>query len=169
MWGVPHKLAAYVGLHFRFSPVRPALSFAGSAGRRRKKSQQEASGSNERLSQSLSTNTQVPAGQMMASKGHTVLTWLRLRGCTPFVTTRCGRYPVGVIQHPDDCPLTEATGLVLLVLLRMPERFCHFNPFFLLMLHACTMPTMQNTAPTFATELFLQLQLKIRLYKKRPF
>lgn len=52
------------------------------------------------------------------------LTWLRLRGCTPLVTTRWERYPVGVMQHPDDCPLTEATGLLLLLLLRMPAR-CH--------------------------------------------
>lgn len=48
------------------------------------------------------------------------LTWLRLSGCAALVPPRCARYPVGVIQHPDDCPLTEATGLVLL--LRRPEK-----------------------------------------------
>lgn len=78
---------------------------------------------------------QLTASCSKASKSHTVITWLRLRGCTPFVTTRCDRYPVGVIQHPDDCPLTEATGLVLLVPLRMPERFQKLNPFFPLTLH----------------------------------
>lgn len=45
--------------------------------------------------------------------------WLRLSGCAALVPPRGTRYPVGVIQHPDDCPLTEATGLVLL--LRRPE------------------------------------------------
>lgn len=48
------------------------------------------------------------------------LTWLRLSGCAALVPPRCARYPVGVIQHPDDCPLTEATGLVLL--LRRPRK-----------------------------------------------
>lgn len=48
------------------------------------------------------------------------LTWLRLSGCAALVPPRGARYPVGVIQHPDDCPLTEATGLVLL--LRRPEK-----------------------------------------------
>lgn len=48
------------------------------------------------------------------------LTWLRLSGCAALVPPRCTRYPVGVIQHPDDCPLTEATGLVLL--LRRPKK-----------------------------------------------
>lgn len=47
------------------------------------------------------------------------LTWLRLSGCAALVPPRGTRYPVGVIQHPDDCPLTEATGLVLL--LRRPK------------------------------------------------
>ena len=48
------------------------------------------------------------------------LTWLRLSGCAALVPPRGARYPVGVIQHPDDCPLTEATGLVLL--LRRPKK-----------------------------------------------
>lgn len=48
------------------------------------------------------------------------LTWLRLSGCAALVPPRCARYPVGVIQHPEDCPLTEATGLVLV--LRRPKR-----------------------------------------------
>lgn len=55
-----------------------------------------------------------------SSERRALITWLRLSGCTPFVTTRCCRYPVGVIQHPDACPLTDATGLVLLRLLRTP-------------------------------------------------
>lgn len=97
------------------------------------------------------------------------LTWLRLRGCTPFVTTRCERYPVGVMQHPDDCPLTEATGLVLLVLLRMPERFQKLSPFFPLTCHPLRSPayiTKERTGTISVTEPFLQLQFKIWLHKK---
>lgn len=54
-----------------------------------------------------------------------VLTWLRLSGCAALVPPRWARYPVGVIQHPDDCPLTEATGLVLL--LRRPKKGSGFS------------------------------------------
>lgn len=48
------------------------------------------------------------------------LTWLRLSGCAALVPPRCARYPVGVMQHPEAWPLTEATGLVLV--LRRPKR-----------------------------------------------